>query len=64
MVDMEHAAAPGFFGNGILGLFFGPHEEDHAAVGHLFHDKVVSSFKVLDGFLQVDDMDAVSGPED
>ena len=64
VVDVEHAAALGLFGNGVLGLLLGAHEQDDAAVGHRVHHVVVGDFKELDGLLQVDDVDAVSGPED
>ena len=64
VVDIKHPTAFGLFGNGVHGLLFSAHEQDEAAVGHLFHHGIVGNLKELDGLLEIDDVDAVSGPED
>ncbi len=64
VIDVEHAAALGLFPDGVLGLLLGAHEEDDGAVGHRIHHVVVSGLEELHGLLQVDDVNAVSGPED
>src|SRR6185369_9182365 len=64
LVDKMHAAAGSFFGDRILRLLFGADEQDRAAILGGIPDKAVGRFEVADGFLQIDDVDAVTSPED
>ena len=60
VVDIEHVAALGFGFNGFLGLLFGADEQDALAFHRDVADESVSFINLADGFLQVDDVDAVA----
>ena len=59
-VDKVHVAAGGLFLDGLLGLLFGAHEQQGLAVLAELADEVVCLLQLLDGLLQVDDIDAVA----
>jgi hypothetical protein len=45
-------------------LFFGAHKQDGIAVRDRSDQEIIGDFEQPDGFLQVNDMNAVSRPED
>src|SRR5262249_25861606 len=64
LVHVEHAAAAGFLEHGLLGLLLGPDEEHRAAArGQVTHEPVGLA-ELLEGFLKVDDVNAVALTED
>ena len=60
VVHIEHPAAFGFFLDSLLGLLLGADEEHALAGSDAFADGFVGFLDGLDGFLQVDDVDAVA----
>ena len=54
------ADALSLFLDRVLRLLLGADEKDGLAVGRQLADEVVSLFELLDGLLQVDDVDAVA----
>ena len=58
------ASALSLFTNGIASLFLGSDKQHSVAVGSNVTDEHVSLFQLFDGFLQVDDVDAVALGED
>ena len=64
LVDVEHAAAVGFFGDGVLRLALGADEEDELAGGGEVGDELGRLLEHLQGLLQVDDVNAVALAED
>ena len=63
-VDVRHAGAGGFFGDGILRLPLGADEEDERTGGGEVGDELRRLFEHLEGLLQVDDVNAVPFAED
>ena len=59
-VDIVHTATLRLFPDGIAGLFLGSNEQNLAAVLRHVADEHVSFIQLFDGFLQVDDVNAVS----
>ena len=59
-VDVVLADALGLLLYGLGGLLLGADEQDVLAVGGEVADEVVGLFELLDGLLQVDDVDAVT----
>ena len=64
MIDVIHAAAEGFLCHGLLRLALGADEQDGLAEGGLFTDVLQRLLEVLQGLLQVDDVDVVTFAED
>jgi hypothetical protein len=64
LVDVEHAAASGFFGDGVLRLALGADEENDLALGGEFDDELRRFLEHLEGLLQIDDVNAVALAED
>ena len=58
--DIVHAAALGFFLDGMAGLPLGADEEDVLALLHHLGDQLLGAKQTLNGFLHVDDMDHVA----
>ena len=63
-VDVGHAGAVGFLGDGILRLALGADEEDELAGGGEVGDELGRLFEHLEGLLEVDDVNAVALAED
>ena len=63
-VDVGHAGAGGFFGDGVLRLALGADEEDELAGGGQVGDELGRLFEHLERLLQVDDVNAVALAED
>ena len=64
LVDVEHAAAGGFFGDGVLRLALGADEQHDFALGGEFGDELRRLLEHLEGLLQIDDVNAVALAED
>jgi hypothetical protein len=64
VVDVELPAAGGLLQHGLLGLLLGAHEEHDAPVGGEVAHERVGLAELLEGLLQVDDVDAVALAED
>src|SRR5262249_15195039 len=64
LVHVEHAAAARFLEHGLLCLLLGPDEEDRAAAGGQVAHEPVGVAELLEGFLKVDDVNAVTLAED
>src|SRR5262249_55589614 len=64
LVDVEHAAAVGLLEHGLLGLLLGADEEHRAAAGGQITDEAVGLPELLEGFLKIDDVNAVALTED
>ena len=60
LVDVEHAAARRFFGDDVLRLALGAHEQDGLAFGGELADEILGLAVVLDGLAEVEDVDAAS----
>src|SRR5262249_25193075 len=64
LVHVEHAAAARLLEHRLLGLLLGPHEENGAAArGQVTHE-AVGLAELLEGFLKIDDVNAVALAED
>jgi len=64
VVHIVHAAALGFGFDGFLRLLFGAHEQDVLALeGHVAHEEI-RLVDLLNGLLQVDDVDRIALGED
>jgi len=59
-VDVVTAATGSFFLDGILSLLLGADEQDVTAIGGNFTNEAISFFQLLNGLLQVDDVDTVT----
>src|SRR5271170_6835206 len=64
VVDIEHAAAIGFLGDGVLRLPLGADKKDDLALRSEVSDPLARFLEHLQGFLQVDDVNAVALAED
>ena len=64
MVDVVHPATLGFFGDGLLRLALGAHEEDRLPEAGLFGNELQRFLEELERLLQVDDVNAVALAED
>ena len=64
VVDIEHAAAVGFFGDGVLRLPLGSDEKNDLASGGQVSDPLAGFLEHLQGLLQIDDVNAVALAED
>ena len=64
MVDVVHAAAHGFLGNGLLRLALGAHEQDRLALARKIGNEARRLFEELQGLLQVNDVNPVAFPVD
>ena len=64
LVDIEHFAALGFLLDGFLGLLLGAYEQHGAAFHGQIADEVISLIDLLNGLLQVNNVDAVALGED
>src|SRR5262249_39251258 len=64
LVHVEHAAAARFLEHGLLGLLLGPDEEHRAAARRQLAHEAVGLAELLEGFLKVDDVNAVALAED
>ena len=64
LVDVEHPAALCLFGNHVLRLPLGAHEEDGAAVGREAGDEVLGVAELAGRLGEVDDVDAIPLAED
>ena len=64
VVDIEHVAALGFALDAFLGLLLGADEQDGLAFHRQVAHEHVRFVNLLDGLLQVDDVDAVALSED
>jgi hypothetical protein len=63
-VDVRHAGAGGFLGDGILRLALGADEEDELTGGGEVGDELGGFLEELEGLLEVDDVNAVALSED
>ena len=59
-IDIVLTAAGSFFLDGFLRLLLGADEQERAAVLRQVQHEVVSLFQLLDGFLQINNVDAVA----
>ena len=59
VVDVEHVAAGGFFGDGFLRLALGADKHHRLAHSRLLADIAHRVFEQLEGLLQIDDVDSV-----
>ena len=64
MVDVVHPAADGFLGHGLLGLALGANEQNGLAESGLVGDVLQGLLEVLQGLLQVNDVNVVAFAED
>src|SRR6185295_19992152 len=64
LVDVEHRAAAGLLEHRLLRLLLGADEEHGAAAGGQVADEAVRFAELLQGLLQIDDVDAVPLAED
>jgi len=64
LVDVEHAAAAGLLEHRVLRLLLGADEEHATAAGGHVADERVGLAELLEGLLQIDDVDAVALTED
>src|SRR5262249_35199626 len=64
LVHVEHPAAPRLFQDRLLGLLLGADEEHRAPAGGQVTYEGVRFPELLQGFLEVDDVDAVAFAED
>src|SRR5208283_3007055 len=64
LVDVRHPDPPRLLGDDFLGLLLGADVQDRAAVGDGLLDELVRAVDVVEGLLEVDDVDAVALGED
>ena len=64
LIDVIHLAAGGFFGDSFLRLALGADEQDILALRGHFTDETGGVFEQLQGFLEIDDVNAVAFAED
>src|SRR6185436_14683913 len=60
LVDIEHAAAIGFFGDGILGLPLGADEENDLALSRDIGNELGGFLEEFESLLKIDDVDTVA----
>ena len=64
LVHIEHLAALGFLLDAFLSLLLGAYKENGLILSGQVTDEVIGLFYLLDGHLQIDDVDAVALGED
>ena len=64
MVDVEHSATSGFFGDGLLSLPLGAHKEKRSALLREVRHELGRVFEELQRLLKIDDVDSVALPVD
>ena len=64
MIDVEHSAAPSFFGNCLLGLALGAYKQNDTPLARQLADKTARVAEHLEGLLQIDDMNSIAFAED
>ena len=62
--DIELAAFPGRFLDGLLGLLLGADKKNFSALAHGGTQEVTGRFQLIERFAEVNDMDAIAGIED
>jgi hypothetical protein len=63
VVDKKHVAAIGFLKDSVLGLLLGPDEQQLTPVRNSVDHEIMGDFKKLDGFLEINDVNAVARPK-
>src|SRR5262245_36462825 len=64
LIDVEHSAAAGLFEHRVLGLLLGADEEHVATAGGRVANEAIGLAELLEGLLEIDDVDAVALSED